>query len=328
MRAEGICLMAKSCFCGCGRKVPFGRGAQNTSGKRVLEAYEDLKATEAGMRSVQSSEFDDFIAAGAEIVDELRAVVHGDLDPRTVDQRNMRSWLRTAWKALPSARMATAVASLHEPKPSDGDGLTEPAAEVPLNLDKLPEATQGGDDVDEDSDLLDDESWLAASDDEEQEMTDDSRFARYLRKTGGGEWEEWADSVERIEQMLLRTGVPWSRSLTQDTAWTLSADVGDVWLLLTDNATLLSMYQPIHELTKGKDETRYLTSLLVQNFNSVGGACFAVRSDEDGSEHVVVVCRLPARTLDQEELETAMENLFFLSSLFDEPDEQNDDIPF
>lgn len=306
--------MAKLCFCGCGRKVPFGRGAQNTSGRRVLMAYEDLKATRPAMKMAgDSSDFETFMLAGERLVAELRSVVHGEMHSRQVDQRDMRHWLRTAWKALPSARLAAAAAANHAAEQADEE-LTTP--EKPDGR-FVPPASQSATQEeqwyeDDDLDEIAEEVTVSADDEE-------GRFARYLRRTGGGDWERHADLVNRVESMLRKTRVPWTREPVPEIFWTLSADVGDVWAFLSKEGNFLTLYQSIHELQPDQDESDYLTALLAQNFTSAGGACFAVRADDDGSRHVVVVCRLPAPTLDQEELETAMENLFFLSSLFDEP---------
>ena len=100
--------MAKYCFCGCERKVPFGRGAMNTSGARVTAALAELEGHADAMRHVGADNVDDFLGAGRRWKADLAAIVHREIDPRDVDVGDMRRWLRTAWQSLPSARVISA----------------------------------------------------------------------------------------------------------------------------------------------------------------------------------------------------------------------------
>ncbi len=268
----------------------------------------------------EAGNYDTFMEAGGRIIEELRSVVHGEIHPRDVDQRDMRQWLRIAWEALPSARVAAAMAAAQAAEYDDteeavvGSERDEGAArtdEVEWTAED-----EAGAEIIREAVARETAAKSGASPTSTPEPS--SRLGRYLQSTGGGEWDTYSALVARLEEMLRATGVPWSRLPGSEAAWTLSPDVGEVIVSLSEEGRLLTLYQPIHKLQPDADKTDYLLALLSQNFNSEGGACFAVRVDEDGSNHIVVLCRLPAASLDQEILEVALEHFFHLSSLFDD----------
>jgi hypothetical protein len=85
--------VATECFCGCGRKIPkfpLGIRSINTRGKQVTErlAFVDdwphLKN--------ESPEIGEWVVQGKAIVAELEAAVHGDSDPRVLEEGPIRDW--------------------------------------------------------------------------------------------------------------------------------------------------------------------------------------------------------------------------------------------
>jgi hypothetical protein len=83
----------RHCFCGCGRKVPFGVRPVNTRGRQV-------RARLARMGPVRPEATDRdgdvetraWFAEGELIADEIAEIVHGDRDRREVDEKAVREW--------------------------------------------------------------------------------------------------------------------------------------------------------------------------------------------------------------------------------------------
>lgn len=78
------------CFCGCGQtvpKFPLGVRSVNTRGRQVAErlAYGLAMPGDA-------EDFANWLEGGTAILVELRAAVHGDLDPRAVSEPAVRHW--------------------------------------------------------------------------------------------------------------------------------------------------------------------------------------------------------------------------------------------
>jgi hypothetical protein len=81
---------AKECFCGCGRHIsrfPLGNRSINGRGRYVTERLEWVRAI-----APDEPEFPEWCQHGEEIVRKLRAAMHGEIDPRTLDEREVRHW--------------------------------------------------------------------------------------------------------------------------------------------------------------------------------------------------------------------------------------------
>ena len=81
----------KHCFCGCGRTIPrfpLGMRSVNRRGKQVSERLEFAVAH--GARD--TPELSEWCDEGDSLVGALTAAMHGDLDPRTLDERRVRTW--------------------------------------------------------------------------------------------------------------------------------------------------------------------------------------------------------------------------------------------
>jgi hypothetical protein len=90
--------MAKACFCGCGRRVPFGRRRfANAIGERIDR---DLAlfagAVERGDQGEHAAELRELVTLGAPLRDTLRGIVHGTVDRRQYDKAAGRAWLKRA----------------------------------------------------------------------------------------------------------------------------------------------------------------------------------------------------------------------------------------
>jgi len=102
--------MRRECFCGCGRSIPIHRirlRAHDTRGLRILEHLQSVRAL------VSDESYDPHIARwcakGDMLVTKIAEVVHGERDPWSIDDAEMRIWLadgsvlehhpvaRTAW---------------------------------------------------------------------------------------------------------------------------------------------------------------------------------------------------------------------------------------
>ena len=90
--------MAKECFCGCGRKVPFGRKRiTNVLGRQLAS---DIELFEGSIARTPDPEHDDelrrLIATGVPLRDKLRDVIHGTLDRDDFPREEGKRWLEEA----------------------------------------------------------------------------------------------------------------------------------------------------------------------------------------------------------------------------------------
>jgi Short C-terminal domain len=90
--------MAKECFCGCGRSVPFGRKRiANMLGNRLTE---DVALFEGSLERTPDPEHDAdlrrLVATGIPLRDKLAAVVHGTLDRDDYPREDGKRWLEEA----------------------------------------------------------------------------------------------------------------------------------------------------------------------------------------------------------------------------------------
>jgi hypothetical protein len=77
-----------ACFCGCGRSVgrfPITRRAINTRGRLVRERLDWARGVDLPTDAAWEQE-------GETILLELRAVVHGELEPKQVHEPRVRRW--------------------------------------------------------------------------------------------------------------------------------------------------------------------------------------------------------------------------------------------
>lgn len=90
--------MAKTCFCGCGREVPFGRKRlTNMLGARLdtdLAMFEG--ALERAPDPEHDAELQELVATGRPIRDGLRDILHGTLDRKDFDKEAGQAWLERA----------------------------------------------------------------------------------------------------------------------------------------------------------------------------------------------------------------------------------------
>jgi Short C-terminal domain len=90
--------MAKECFCGCGRDVPFGRKrVTNMLGHQVTG---DIALFEGSIARTPDPEHDAdlrrLIATGIPLRDKLREVIHGTLDRDDFPREEGKRWLEEA----------------------------------------------------------------------------------------------------------------------------------------------------------------------------------------------------------------------------------------
>ena len=84
----------KQCFCGCGRTIrrfPLGLRSMNRRGKQVVDRLAFVEAH--GGRD--HSEFAEWLEAGNVIAAELATAVHGEADPRAIEEGEVRDWQAT-----------------------------------------------------------------------------------------------------------------------------------------------------------------------------------------------------------------------------------------
>jgi hypothetical protein len=90
--------MASECFCGCGRKVPFGRKrVTNLLGARLEQDIEMFQGSiERTPDPAHDADLDRLVTTGAPLRDKLRDVVHGTLDRDDYPREDGRRWLEEA----------------------------------------------------------------------------------------------------------------------------------------------------------------------------------------------------------------------------------------
>lgn len=92
--------MAGDCFCGCGRRIPFGRrAASNTIGRRITEELAALRQAAAGTlpQSVDPGELERLLCAGGAALAQVRDRTHDDLPRDQLDRK-------ASWAFLSEAR--------------------------------------------------------------------------------------------------------------------------------------------------------------------------------------------------------------------------------
>ncbi len=97
----------KDCFCGCGRRVPrfpLGIRSINRRGAQVIARLEEIERR--GGR--EHEELAGWFAEGEDIATSLAAAVHGELDPRSLDEQAVREWQAEGRSIAPSRAQATA----------------------------------------------------------------------------------------------------------------------------------------------------------------------------------------------------------------------------
>jgi len=90
--------MAKECFCGCGRKVPFGRKRiANGLGHRLTE---DIAHFQGAVDRTPDPEHDDdlrrLITTGIPLRDKLAGLIHGTFDRDDYPREDGQRWLEDA----------------------------------------------------------------------------------------------------------------------------------------------------------------------------------------------------------------------------------------
>lgn len=90
--------MAKECFCGCGREVPFGRKrAANLVGRQFAETIAVLQgALNQHADPDNEALLGELVAEGTRHRDAIRDVIHGDLDRSQLDKPAQRAWWERA----------------------------------------------------------------------------------------------------------------------------------------------------------------------------------------------------------------------------------------
>lgn len=86
--------MAKECFCGCGRKIskfPLGMRSINTRGRLVSERLEFVDGEHPHLKE-ENDEIAAWCRRGYAFREELIAAMHGETDPRSLEERPIRAW--------------------------------------------------------------------------------------------------------------------------------------------------------------------------------------------------------------------------------------------
>jgi hypothetical protein len=90
--------MAKECFCGCGRRVPFGRKRiTNTLGAQLTKDIELFEGALARTPDpAHDAELRELVATGPRLRDGLRDIIHGTLDSDDYPRDDGEAWLGRA----------------------------------------------------------------------------------------------------------------------------------------------------------------------------------------------------------------------------------------
>jgi len=126
--------MAKTCFCGCGRKVPFGRKRiTNMLGRQLTD---DIQLFQGAVERTPDPEHDHdlrrLITTGIPLRDKLRDVLHGTLDRNDYPKQEGATWLKEAEKhrtrmAMEAAKGDYAGWSGHKQSQLVRSGIAAPA---------------------------------------------------------------------------------------------------------------------------------------------------------------------------------------------------------
>lgn len=82
----------KSCFCGCGRRIPkFPLGMRSINRRGALVSQ---RLAETHENAGDHPELAGWYTEGEEIVGQIQAAMHGQVDPRSLDERPVREWQR------------------------------------------------------------------------------------------------------------------------------------------------------------------------------------------------------------------------------------------
>ncbi len=129
---------------------------------------------------------------------------------------------------------------------------------------------------------------------------------------------EGGESHRRVEGIFEELELPFDHEAG---GWWIDTDVGRVRAGLDESGHVLTMWQPIHQLTGGpKKNADYLATLLRINSGTVG-ACFCLDEYLEGEEWVLLMSRISAQQIDKEEVELALEGLLRMSALYDEAEQ-------
>jgi hypothetical protein len=97
--------MAKTCYCGCGMEIPFGR--RRIANKAAAQYARDLSLCKGLLERdpdhANDAELQAIVAEGDRWMPEVRQVVHGEVDRKDVDREAIHSW----WKRAFEYRKAT-----------------------------------------------------------------------------------------------------------------------------------------------------------------------------------------------------------------------------
>lgn len=112
MRGAVTVHMAAKCFCGCGRKIPkfpLGMRAINQRGQQVAERLAWFTDVTTGHEGA----FADWIADGKWIIGDLQSAMHGETDPRSLDESVVRNW-QTHGRSIEVSAIAVGAPPINE----------------------------------------------------------------------------------------------------------------------------------------------------------------------------------------------------------------------
>lgn len=116
----------KSCFCGCGRTIsrfPLGMRSINRRGALVSERLATTRES-AG----DHAELSGWYAEGDLILEQLKAAMHGEINPRSLDEKAVREWQRAGREIQGS--LDTAYGRLGQALHASGMSPEEAAAQL------------------------------------------------------------------------------------------------------------------------------------------------------------------------------------------------------
>src|SRR5690349_17893976 len=91
--------MAKECFCGCGREIPFGR--RRIANKAGAQYARDLALCrgliERDAQRADDADLRQIVSEGDRWMPDVTAVVHGDVDRKDIDRDAIHAWWKRAF---------------------------------------------------------------------------------------------------------------------------------------------------------------------------------------------------------------------------------------